>query len=237
MCVCARLAIARSPSAKPRFSRNSLKPCFVDTRSGTPVNAPVELAVDVGVHEVCVQDPRPSCARGSRRAAGRRPGRRPRRAGIASSGMPRARSSRAKSHAPGSCSCSIRKRTSQPRSFSRGSSESRCASEPEMPATFCRWRTVHVTDAAARIPSAHVSTEWLPATRSRSVRPISARSAAPSAREPAQTVGEALGRVAVEGERIAVEQLVEDRIRREHRQARGRRLVDDLVGRAGLACC
>src|SRR5207247_7320384 len=30
--------------------------------------------------------------------------------------------------------------------------------------------------AAARIPSAHVSTDWLRATRSRSVRPISARS-------------------------------------------------------------
>ena len=35
----------------------------------------------------------------------------------------------------------------------------------------------HDDDAAARIPSAQVSTEWLRATRSRSVRPISERSA------------------------------------------------------------
>jgi hypothetical protein len=38
--------------------------------------------------------------------------------------------------------------------------------------------SVAVHEAAARIPSAHVSTEWRCATRSRSVRPISARSAA-----------------------------------------------------------
>ena len=56
--------------------------------------------------------------------------------GIASSGTPRASSSRAKSHAPGSFSWSMSIRTSQPRSASRGRSESRCASDPEMPATF-----------------------------------------------------------------------------------------------------
>ena len=44
---------------------------------------------------------------------------------------------RANSHAPGSSSWSMRKRTSQPRSRRSGSSCSRWASEPEMPATFC----------------------------------------------------------------------------------------------------
>src|SRR2546430_9489060 len=38
---------------------------------------------------------------------------------IESSGMPRSRSSRAKSQTPDSCSCNIRKRMSQPRCFNR----------------------------------------------------------------------------------------------------------------------
>src|SRR5207237_215399 len=73
------------------------------------------------------------------------------RIGIASTGTPLPSSARANSHAPGSCSCSIRKRMSQPRSRRSGSSDSRCASEPEMPATFCEWSTI----TASRPPAPH----------------------------------------------------------------------------------
>ena len=88
--------------------------------------------------------------------------------------------------------------------------------------------------AAARIPSAHVSTEC------RSCHALAQRSpdlgtfAFVEPGEPAETVGKALRRVALEEQRIAVEQLVEHRIGREHRQARRRSFVHDLVGRSRL---
>ena len=148
------------------------------------------------------------------------------RSGIESSGTPRARSARAKSHAPGSFSCSITIRTSQPRSRSRGSSESRCASEPEMPATFCRWRIVSLLMALNR------SEQPVGPVLDRVVaRDELAQLGTAPAVERAQPLGEALGIVAIEAQ-LRRQEIVEDRVRREHRQARRSRLVDDLVGRA-----
>ena len=40
ICRCASAPIVRSPSAKMRPSRNSLKPCLVESRIGTPANVP-----------------------------------------------------------------------------------------------------------------------------------------------------------------------------------------------------
>ena len=53
-------------------------------------------------------------------------------------------------------------------------------------------------------------------------------------REPAQPLRERVRRPALERQRITAEQLVEHRVRRQHRQTRCSRLVDDLVRSAGL---
>ena len=108
-----------------------------------------ELAVDIGVHEVCVEDAGPHRVRDRRRPPPNATGSTSARSLTSSSGTPRARSSSANSHAPGSSSCSMRKRTSQPRSRRSGRSWSRCASEPEMPATFWVWST---TPSVMRYP-------------------------------------------------------------------------------------
>ncbi len=56
MCTCARLAKARSATPKYGASRNSLKPCFVEKRSGHARDGAREQPVRVGVDEMRVQD-------------------------------------------------------------------------------------------------------------------------------------------------------------------------------------
>ena len=222
MWTCASEPTERSANPNQRPSRNSLKPCFVESRSGTRVDRAGELAVDVRVDEVRVQDPRADAAEVARRPRRTRSGRRPRAAGCRRAGRRARAAPRANSQAPGSSSWSMRKRMSQPRSRRSGRSWSRCASEPEMPATFWVWSTtpsVTTSPAASRMPRAHDSTEWpccdalaqpcaerrplLRAHRGERPDPVGER-----ARVPAR---EAL---------LGVEELVEDRVRREHgRQA------------------
>ena len=79
---------------------------------------------------------------------------------IPSTGTPPASSARANSQAPGSCSCSIRKWMSQPRWTRSGRSCSRCASEPEMPATFWTWRTFTGAPPTSSTRSAQCPAEW-----------------------------------------------------------------------------
>ena len=73
-------------------------------------------------------------------------------------------------------------------------------------------------------PSAQCSTECRAATSRRAARAAAGGRARAAARR-------GLGVVAVEAQ-LRGQQVVEDRVRREHRQARRCRLVDDLVGRA-----
>ena len=157
------------------------------------------------------------------------------RSRTSSSGTPRARSSRANSHAPGSSSCSMRKRTSQPRSRRSGRSWSRCASEPEMPATFWMWRTTPSVMRARRVEDATRPRLHRVARLDALAKPPPERRALVGARAPR---ARGSGRRARAGPRagsscVRVEQRVEDRVRGEHRQAACRSLVDDLVRRAG----
>ena len=160
--------------------------------------------------------------------------------GIASSGTPRASSSRAKSHAPGSCSWSMSMRTSHPRSASLGSSESRCASEPGDAGDLLEVEDLRAVRAHRcgrledtlgpvldRVTGRHPLAQH-PADRGALRRGHH--------RQPLDARRQLLGVVARELERHeqAVQQLVEDGIRGDHGQAARPRLVDDLVGRAGL---
>ena len=88
--------------------------------------------------------------------------------------------------------------------------------------------------AAARIPSAHVSTECRSCHALAQRAPDLGSFAFVEPGEPAQTLGKALRRVALEEQRIAVEQLVEHGIGCEHRQAGRRSFVHDLVRRSRL---
>ncbi len=58
MWTCASEPTERSAKPNQRPSRNSLKPCFVESRSGTRATEPASCPYDVGVDEVRVQDPR-----------------------------------------------------------------------------------------------------------------------------------------------------------------------------------
>ena len=109
-----------------------MKPCFVEKRTGTPASAAGELPVGVGVDEMRVQDPRPS----AREVAGEpqeRDGSTSARSGIASSGTPRRLE--LAGEVPGARLVLVQhQHPDVPAALrSRGSSESRCASEPEMP--------------------------------------------------------------------------------------------------------
>ena len=95
-----------------------------------------------------------------------------------------------------------------------------------MPATFCRWRIGR--RLIARNGSQHAVGPVLDGV---ALGDELAQLGAPRAVERAQPLGEALRVVAVEAELVG-QQVVEDRIRREHGQARRGGLVDDLVGRA-----
>ena len=90
----------------------------------------------------------------------------------------------------------------------------------------------HDRPAAPRVPRAHDSTECPAATRSRSRRPMAARSSRRQLRQRPNPLGESAGIPAREA-LLGLEQLVEDRVRREDGQTCRRGLVDDLVGRAG----
>ena len=195
-----------------------------------------ELAVDVGVHEMRVEDPRPSAREIRRRAAGTRTGRRP----------PQAESSRAVCREPSA-------RAQSPRRPARARAASGSGRPSPAPSAAAAVRADAPPSPRSRPPSAgagrfrsdsprrrqdSVGPRARPnaarATRSRSVRPISARSLSSSPANQRRRVGEALRRVALEEQRIAVEQLVEHGIGREHRQARRRSFVDDLVRRSRL---
>ena len=114
---------------------------------------------------------------------------------------------------------------SQPRARRSGSSESRCASEPEMPATFWTCRTPHPRDAAthpvgpvldrvARFDRlAQLAAERVAVDAARARASFAARSSA-SSRSKRSSGGSSVGEAAVRGE---------------HRHARRRRLVDHLV--------
>ena len=133
----------------------------------------------VGVDEVGVQD-RPAAAASSRAGT---VGSRSKRIRHASVGTPAARIALDELGAPGSPSCSTTHRARRTRaSRSRGSSESRCASEPETPETFCTWSTRVIALAARRSRSAQCSTEWSRATRrAQLARRLAARPSAPGA--------------------------------------------------------
>ena len=101
-----------------------------------------EQPVRVGVHEMRVQDRRPHAHEVRGRAGRTRPDRSPRAAESRRAGrrarVARARSPtrRARSRAASACARPSRARAAA------AAATSRCASEPEMPATFCRWRIV-----------------------------------------------------------------------------------------------
>ncbi len=153
---------------------------------------------------------------------------------MSSSGTPRPRRASANSQAPGSSSCSMRKRTSQPRSRRSGSSWSRWASEPEIPATFWVWSTTPSVTDPRRVEDA---------TRPRLNRVARRHALAQSVPQgrtlggierghPADPLGER-ARVPAREPLLRLEQLVEDRVGRENGQARGCGLVHDLVRRSG----
>ena len=143
----ARSRYARARASRPtgRRSRTSDPPELVEAvlrrqPQRTRAIRAGELAVDVRVDEVRVQDLRAD----AREVRGDLPERDRVDVGPEPDLVERdapARSASANSHAPGSSSWSMRKRTSQPRSRRSGRSCRRCASEPEIPATFWVWRT------------------------------------------------------------------------------------------------
>ena len=90
----------------------------------------------------------------------------------------------------------------------------------------------HVSPATTRTPRAHDSTECPAWTRARRRRPTSARASASSAAKRTDPVGE-LVRVVAREPLCHVEEAVEDRVRREHREAARTRFVDDLVRGSG----
>ena len=105
-----------------------------------------------------------------------------------------------------------------------------------MPATF--W-TCSTTPSFTRSPprrgatSAQCSTECPSATRSRSRRPSAPRACGRQRRERAARARRARPGRRGRSAAPAGEEVVEDRVRREHGQTGRGRLVDDLVGRAG----
>ena len=88
MWTCARLATVRSPSANARPSRNSLKPCFVENRTGTRASRPGHLPVGVGMDEVRVQDLGPVAGEIAAEVRRTRSGRRRAGAGSRRAGRP-----------------------------------------------------------------------------------------------------------------------------------------------------
>ena len=97
MWTCARLATARSASANARPSRNSLKPCFVDIRTGTRAIVPGDLPVRVRVDEVRVEDLRPLVGQVADEADERDAGRRRAEIGIGVERHARGRAARGRS--------------------------------------------------------------------------------------------------------------------------------------------
>ena len=195
MCTCARLATVRSPNAKARPSRNSLKPCFVRDADRHPRERAGELAVGVGVDEVRVQDRRPvprevagepqerervdvRGAAGSRRAARRAP-----RARARSPTRP----ARARAASAGARPSPARGAAAAARA---GAPPSRRCRRPS--AGGGRGRLIARRPRRSRPPRR--STEWRSATRSRSVAAELGPLARAERRERAQPLGELAGR-------------------------------------------
>ena len=147
----ASAATARSATANARPSRNALKPCFVDTSTGTRASraagSPWKSACTRWVWTIVGRAGGGRCGRvreNDERVAS------PARGGGARPGRRRSPSRVANSCAPGSSSCSITRRTSKPRSRSAGRRSSRWFSAPEMPATLTTWRTRTLIGRARR---------------------------------------------------------------------------------------
>ena len=227
MCTCARLATARSARPKYGASRNSLKPCFVEKRTGTRATVPASRPYAS------------ACTRCVCRIAGRMRtryatsrtnaiGSTSARSGIASSGTPRA-GERAREvpraglvlvqHQHADVPAALAQPRQQREQVRLRAGDAGDLLQVEDGAALHRSPTV------ASTPSAQCSTEWSRRDELAQLR------AAPRGRAPRSRVGEALRVVAVEAELVG-QQVVEDRVRREHRQARRGGLVDDLVGRA-----
>ena len=123
-------------------------------------------------------------------------------------------------------------RASRPRARRSGSTESRCASEPETPETFCTFSTVIGPRLRGRRrPSGRRSGRRRRARAA--ARPSSARSLRASARR-ARRAGRRGSPGSSRSKRSScVEEPGEARVRGEHGQAGGGGLEDDLVRRAG----
>ena len=112
----------------------------------------------------------------------------------------------------------------------RAGGASRWFSEPEIPATLATWRTRALTERSSTTRSAHDVDRVLAHDRLAELRPTAFRSSSlqrHGSRSRAPSTSPCAKRSSVGEERV------EDGVRREHRQAGRRRLVDDLVGRAG----
>ena len=235
---CESAAIERSASAKPRPSRNSLKPCFVLTRTGTRVARPRELAVDVARGRGACAGSSAGSARGRRRGGGRRAGSTSAPSGIASSGTP-ARRARARSpRRPARARAASAGARPSPARRARGGARAGAPRSRRCRRPCARWRTrtffiaLHDSKDAGRPRVDGVA-------RRRRVRaglgrslPAPLRSSAASARRRSASSSE---RLALEAKpRLEPrEELVEGRVRGEHGQAAPAGLVDGLVGSAG----
>ena len=144
----------------------------------------------------------------------------------------------ANSHAPGSSSWSIRNRTSQPRSRKPREKEEQVRLRPRDPRDLLRraGRAVTVTRSQHRAPRPTTRPSGRAATRSRSSPPIAARSAGSSAASASIRSASAPGS-SRSNRSSGGSSASNDRVRRDHGQARRGRLVDDLVRSARRACC
>ena len=233
MCTCARLATVRSPSANARPSRNSLKPCFVEKRTGTRASVPGHLAVGVGVDEVRVQDRRPVRARGSATSC---------------------------TNATGSTSARSRDRVERHAARLERAGEVPGArlvlvqhQHADVPAALAQPRQqreqvrlgagdagdlLQMEDVSPLIArhlagraSAQCSTEW--SRRDALAQLAAERAAVGVERREREPLGEALGVVAVEAELRSGSRSSKTGFDASTGRQRRRRLVDDLVGRAG----
>ncbi len=234
MCTCARLAKARSATPKYGASRNSLKPCFVEKRSGHARDRPGEKPVGVGMHEVRVQDRRPHAheirgelRKGDRVDVGTKRDRVERDA---------ARLERAREvpsprlvlvqHQHADVPAALAQRAAAARG---DAPPSRRCRRPSADGGSCRSASSRGNGSErARRPSARPSgacddglAQLGPAARD--------RASAAARRGPPRS-----SRVEPE---LGGQQIVEHRIRREHGEARRGRFVDDLVRRSRRACC
>ena len=191
---------------------------------------PGRLAVGVGVDEVRVQDRRPVVERGTRGRA--RTCRDRRRCASGSPSTGHAAGLELARELPRAGLLLVQHQEADvPAAPLAGpaAAASRCASEPEMPATFWTWRTIiasrHLEDT--RRPSARPSGARLDARAQ-----LVGRARCGPRREGARSFArEVVGVVAAEAQ-LGRQHVVEAAVRGEHGHARRRGLVDDLVERS-----